>query len=708
MKQPSHPVSTTATSSEQLTSVDHASMLDNLFNNLDGMVYRQLNDENWTMQFASGGCLKLTGYTAEELIFAKKVSYTQLILPEYLSKMRTDLEAYLLESNRFEFEYPIKHKSGDIVWVLERGMAILDSAQNIVAFEGFVEDITQRRKIAESLKQAEMRYRSIFEHAIEGIFQTSLTGQYLVVNPALANIYGYSSPEDLMQALNNIEQQLYVSPQRRDEFIQAMHCEGYVKNFESLVYRKDKSIIWISENARMVHGDNAEVLYYEGTVEDITERKNYAHKMEHQATHDSLTGLPNRHLLNDRLQNYINFAERYKSRLAVAFLDLDQFKFINDSMGHEVGDQLLVVMAERLKSCVREIDTVVRLGGDEFVILLTNIHARSDITQTMERVLHAVSQPCALNNMDFVVSCSIGISVYPKDGKKPNTLLKNADSALYKAKHAGRNNFQLYSKELSHHLTDRVKMEYQLRVALEQHEFLLHYQPKLDLKTDRICGAEALLRWQPTEGAMISPLKFIAIAEETGLIEQIGSWVLMTACKKAQSLQELYGESIPISINVSPKQFHQAAFVSTVKNVLAVTGVNPNCVELEITENCLIEDTSRFIETLYGLKNLGVKLSIDDFGTGYSSMAYLKDFPIDTLKIDKVFISRIHEPDSAAILNAMVVLGKSLNLSVVAEGVETEQEYAYVKKINCDMLQGYYFSKPLADAEFAKLLKIKA
>ncbi len=708
MKQSLTIFSTSVKQSDRLARAHHASMLDSLFNNLDGMVYRQFNDENWTMHFVSQGCHKLTGYSSEELTGVSHIIYNSLIFAEYKNYVRSSIEQAILNQERFQIEYPIQHKQGHAVWVSERGTVVLDATGSVIAFEGFIEDITQRRKTEESLKQAEMRYRSIFEHAIEGIFQTSLSGQYLVVNPALAYIYGYSSPENLMGALNNIEQQLYVSPQRRDEFIQAMHCEGYVKNFESLVYRKDKSIIWISENARMVYGDNAEALYYEGTVEDITEHKNYAQKMEHQATHDSLTGLPNRHLLNDRLQNYINFAERYKSRLAVAFLDLDQFKFINDSMGHEVGDQLLVEMAERLKACVREIDTVVRLGGDEFVILLTNIHARSDITQTMERVLNAVSQPCSLNNMDFIVSCSIGISVYPKDGKKPNTLLKNADSALYKAKHAGRNNYQLYSKELNHHLTDRVKMEYQLRMALDQHEFLLHYQPKLDLKTDRICGAEALLRWQPAEGAMISPLKFIAIAEETGLIEQIGSWVLMTACKKAQSLQALYGESIPISINVSPKQFHQAAFVNTVKNVLAVTGVNPNCVELEITENCLIEDTSRFIETLYGLKNLGIKLSIDDFGTGYSSMAYLKDFPIDTLKIDKVFISRIHEPDSAAILNAMVVLGKSLNLSVVAEGVETEQEYAYVKKINCDMLQGYYFSKPLVEAEFAKLLKIKA
>lgn len=687
-----------------VSSRDSSELLATLLDNLEGMVYRCLIDQHRTLLFASEGTLQLTGYPPEDLLQNNKLSFADLILPGYRDEVDFAIKSALKNNERFEIEYPIMNADGHVVWVYERGIGVHGPRNRKEAIEGFIQDITERRKTELSLVAAEKRFRSIFENAVEGIFQTTPTGQYLVVNPALANIYGYDSPDDLTHALNNIEQQLYVSPQRRQEFVEAMQKDGHVKDFESLVYRKDKSTIWISENARAVFDDHHQLLYYEGTVEDITERKNYAQKMEYQATHDSLTGLPNRYLLNDRLQHCMNFADRYQSKIAVAFVDLDQFKFVNDSMGHEVGDALLVVMAERLQKCVREVDTVVRLGGDEFVIILTNIHEMSDINISMQRVLESVGQPCKLNDMDFVVTCSIGISIYPKDGKKPNTLLKNADSALYKAKHAGRNNMQIYTKELNHALTDRVKTEYQLRVAIEQNEFKLFYQPKVDLATGKVCGAEALIRWCPPDQPMVSPLKFIPIAEETGLIEQIGNWVLVTACKKIHELKALYGISMPISVNVSPRQFRQSSFLQTVKNVLQVTDIDPSCLELEITENCLIEDTSRFIELLHGLRSLGIQLSIDDFGTGYSSMAYLKNFPIHTLKIDKAFVSHLDDETNTAILSAMVALGKSLKLKVVAEGVETDAEQAFVKKIGCDMMQGYFFSKPLPEEAFSTMV----
>ncbi|HSI28984.1 MAG TPA: EAL domain-containing protein, partial [Methylophilus sp.] len=390
---------------------------------------------------------------------------------------------------------------------------------------------------------------------------------------------------------------------------------------------------------------------------------------------------------------------------AVAFLDLDQFKLINDSMGHEVGDQLLVIMSERLSNCIREIDTVVRLGGDEFVILLTNIQKVDDISLSMQRVLAAVAQPCIINDLDFVVSCSIGISIYPDDGMNPNTLLKNADSALYKAKHAGRNNYQIYTQELNEVLTERVKLEYRLRLAVERGEFLLHYQPKVDFATGLITSAEALIRWHPPGEELIPPLKFIQIAEETGLIEKIGEWVLITACQKANELKVKTGRSFPIAVNVSPRQFRQPNLAKMIKNVLDVTSLDPNCLELEITESTLIDDADKFIETLHALKKIGVKLAIDDFGTGYSSLSYLKDFPIDRLKIDKAFVSNLeNDPANAAILKAIIVLGQSLGIKVIAEGVETAYQHEYLKSVGCDELQGYYFSRPLPACEFEALL----
>jgi predicted signal transduction protein with EAL and GGDEF domain len=374
-------------------------------------------------------------------------------------------------------------------------------------------------------------------------------------------------------------------------------------------------------------------------------------------------------------------------------------------MGHEVGDQLLLIMAERLSSCIREIDTVVRLGGDEFVILISNIDNLNSLTTSIKRILTSVAEPCVINKLDYTVTCSIGISIYPEDGIKPSTLLKNADSAMYKAKKSGRNNYQVFTQELNEALTERVMIEYKLRLALERDEFHLYYQPKLDFSTGLICGAEALIRWKPSNEELIEPNRFIQIAEETGLIEKLGEWVITTACKKAKELKEKLGYSLPIAVNVSPRQFRQANLAQTIKKILDTTQLDPDCLELEITESTLIDDAAKFIETLHSLKMIGVKLAIDDFGTGYSSLAYLKDFPIDRLKIDRAFVSSLEkEPNNEAILKAIVVVGQNLKKKVVAEGVETKYQYEYLKSIGCDELQGYYFKKPLPEKEFESLI----
>lgn len=680
---------------------DRQLMLNKLVDNLKGMVYCNIYDEYWTMLYVSNGCVGLTGYSPEELIHNQTISFEQVIVEEYRAYVRDEIAKAVALNSWFEIEYPIQHANGNSIWVSERGYPIFDDFGQVQALEGYIQDISDRKNVEDSLKKAEARYRSIFENAIEGIFQSSLEGQYLVANPALASIYGYESSEALIQALNNIQHQLYVLPTRREEFVKEIATHGKVQNFQSQIYRKDKSIIWISENARLVYDKDNQPIYYEGTVEDITDLKNHAVEIEYQATHDHLTGLPNRYILNDRLQQSINFAHRYQSMLAVVFVDLDQFKIINDSMGHSVGDQLLVAVSQLISSNVREIDTVVRLGGDEFVILIPNVHSKEDIEHSLSRLLHDLSKPLTINNFNFNVTCSMGISVYPADGDDPDTLLKNADSAMFKAKHAGRNNFQFFTPELNDILTDRFNLEYKLRRAIERDEFLLHYQPKYNLTTGQISGAEALIRWQPEGEVLIHPLTFIQIAEETGLIVKIGQWVLETACRKAKQIHDKTGTHLPIAVNVSPKQFRQPNFVEIVQQVLTETGLTPSSLELEITENIMIEDTPKFIETLQQLKHIGVKLSLDDFGTGYSSFSYLKDFPIDQLKIDRGFINAL-EQDNAnmAILKAIIFLGQSLGLCVVAEGVETQFQYDFLKSVGCDEVQGFFFSKPLAEHTF--------
>jgi diguanylate cyclase (GGDEF)-like protein/PAS domain S-box-containing protein len=685
--------------------LDRERILDSLMSHLQGMVYCCLYDDKWTMVFVSEGCHALTGYPAEDLLHNRNISFEAITLAEDREWVRRKIDVAVDEGDQYEVEYRIIHADGDIRWVLERGTPLYNDRGELEGLEGFIQDITRRKQSEAATLAAETRYRSIFENAIEGIYQTSPSGQYLDFNPALARIYGYESAQELASGISDIQKQLYVDPNKRNEFVTLMREQGSVQNFEAQVYRKNGEIIWISENARSVCNDEGNLLFYEGTVEDVTERKNYERQIEYQATHDTLTGLPNRTLLADRLQQCMSLAERHHDKVAVAFVDLDQFKLINDSLGHHAGDQLLVSMAERLSNCVREYDTVVRLGGDEFVLLLTGLNKVEDISQSMRRVLEAVAQPCVIADREFVVSCSIGIGVYPDDGKDPNTLLKYADSAMYKAKQSGRNNFQFYTAELNKVLMERLEIEYRLRGALDNDEFLLHYQPKIDLSSGRVVGAEALIRWQPPGECMVSPVSFIPVAEETGLIESIGEWVLRTACRKAEELKQLMGRPIPIAVNVSARQFRQAGLVKLVESVLSDTGLDPACLELEITESMLVHDTANFIRILHDLKSIGVKLAIDDFGTGYSSMAYLKDFPVDRLKIDKTFVDDLEDaPTKAAILKAIVALGHSLVLKVIAEGVESAYQQAFLHGIGCDELQGYYFSKPLSAEAFEALL----
>lgn len=446
-----------------------------------------------------------------------------------------------------------------------------------------------------------------------------------------------------------------------------MQANGEVRNFEAQVYRKNGDIIWITENAREVRDRDGRLLFYEGTVEDISERKYYEQQIEYQATHDMLTGLPNRTVLSDRLQQAINFAARYDNILAVAFVDLDQFKFINDSMGHHVGDSLLVVMAERLAQCVRDSDTVVRLGGDEFVLLLCSLQKIEDISHSMQRILAAVAAPCTIDGLEFVVSCSIGISVYPGDGQEAGTLLKHADSAMYKAKQLGRNNFQFYTRELNQVLTERMAIEYRCATPSRTKNFCCITNPKSN--------------WPAAGFAAPKPDPLAAARRRFNFAAEFYSDRRRNRPNRANrplgTATSLSGRQ-PLPTNPGPAAAgcgqRVAAPISPARfdrHHRRHAGRHPSRRahgELEITESCLAHDTPQFIKTLHGLKALGLTLAIDDFGTGYSSMAYLKDFPVDRLKIDKAFVGNLeHESTDAAILKAIIALGHSLGLKVVAE-----------------------------------------
>jgi diguanylate cyclase (GGDEF)-like protein len=436
------------------------------------------------------------------------------------------------------------------------------------------------------------------------------------------------------------------------------------------------------------------------------ERKRYQVELEHQANYDALTGLPNRSLLLDRLRQSV-YGQRLARGVAVVFIDLDHFKFVNDSLGHSIGDELLKCMGERLRRCLRDGDTVARLGGDEFVLVLNEHGNEEAVYRAMQRISAELAAPIEIDGRELVVTASAGISLYPQDGPDVDTLLKNADAAMYRAKDHGRNNFQFYTSEMNERVNERLSLENALRRALERNELALHYQRRVDLRTGALIGAEALVRWRHPEWGLVHPARFIPLAEETGLIVQIGEFVLREACRQARAWIDAGLKPGVVSVNLSARQFRREGLVRQVSRVLVDTGVDARHLEMELTESTVMHNVDAAIATLQGLKSLGVSLSVDDFGTGYSSLAYLKNLPMDKLKIDRSFVREIGAGEHAnegVLAQAIISLGHNLNLHVVAEGVETDAQVRFLRKHKCDEVQGFFYGEPVEPAAHAAVL----
>jgi diguanylate cyclase (GGDEF)-like protein/PAS domain S-box-containing protein len=523
--------------------------------------------------------------------------------------------------------------------------------------------------------------------------------EFMYINDALARLYGHPTTDSMVglqlrQLYDDVE-----SERLMQHIVPAVQQRGRWRG-EATGRRRDGFSFPQEMSLTAIDGGGLVCV-----VRDVTERTYAEEQIKHLAYHDALTGLPNRLLFKDRLTVALSHAQRDRSRLAVLFLDLDRFKVINDSLGHNVGDQLLQAVAARVHACVRESDTVARLGGDEFTLLLPTLARAEDAAVVAQKILEAIRYPFHIEGREFFTTTSIGISLYPEDGTDAATLIKNADTAMYQAKEEGRDNYQLFNALVNAKALQRIALEHGLRKALLNDQMTLHYQPIFDLRSGRISGMEALLRWTHPDMGKISPAAFIPVAEATGVMVPIGTWVMRTACEQAKAWHDAGYKHLSLAVNLSVTQLQQPDLVTRVKEILEETGLPARFLELEITESSAMLSPEVSIRTLYDLKKLGIRISLDDFGTGHSSLSYLKRFPIDTLKIDQSFVRDINtDPDTAAIVTAIIAMAHSLRLKVIAEGVELSEQAAFLKRYACDQMQGYLIKPPVPAEEFLECL----
>ncbi len=561
-------------------------------------------------------------------------------------------------------------------------------------------EITERRNVESRLRLA----GEVIDNLSNAVIILSPRFKVTAVNPAYTLITGYLA-EDVTGRQPPFKRALKKHPELYENMLNGIKYPGH---WEGEFWSKRKDGVKIAQRLAIsaITNEEGEIQQYAAIISDITERKRAEEKIFFQANYDALTGLPNRALFHDRLEIALPSHERLGRKLGLMFIDLDGFKLVNDTLGHNIGDLLLQEAGVRLGKCVRNGDTVARLGGDEFTVIMPDLTDPRHTPLVAQRILDALAKPFNLEKYETFISASIGVTIFPDDATTSNELLKNADAAMYRAKEQGKANYQFYTSDLNKEVKERLDFKNGLLKALKNGEFSLHYQPKLEIGTNRITGAEALMRWNSRDHGLIPPVKFIPILEETGHVVEVGEWAIRTACERHMAWKKEGFPPLRVAVNISARQLREESFVSIIERVLKETGVSPDGLEIEITESMLMSDHEKAVKALGELHDMGIHIAMDDFGTGYSSLSYLKRFPIDTIKIDQSFVADIAtNPDDAVIIKTIINMGQNLNRRIVAEGVETEGQLAVLNEYNCDEIQGYFLSPPLPEKEFASFIR---
>lgn len=657
-----------------------------------------------TYTYANTALCKIYGYSKDEIIGVNYRAHTTR--NNYRKAFKAFNQIFKSGASGKLIDYEVFRKDGARRQVEISASPIIDESGKSIGFRGTTRDVTERRQMEEQLRRSEERYRTIIENIEDAYFEVDLRGRFTFVNDALCRNMGYSREE-----LIGMDNRQYSEKTVRDlyKLFNTVYRTGEpVKAYSFELARKDGLKGFCEISVTLIKNKQGESVGFRGIARDITERKKHEEQIRYLATHDVLTGLPNRVMFREILQQNIEFAYRYGQQFALLFMDLDGFKTINDTYGHDIGDQVLMTCAIRLRRGLRASDFIARLGGDEFVILVKNVNSIKNLTTLIDKIFSTVGEPINAGDKEHSLTASIGLSIYPQDGQDKQSLMKAADLAMYSAKEKGSNNYQFFSMGIKSRFRERTIVEEHLPSALERDEFFLEYQPILDLKTGAITGVEALLRWHNPELGLVTPMRLIPVAESSGLIIPIGRWVLRTACMKNVAWQRQGLPRITMAVNLSHRQLMDDRLIEDIKEALSESGMDPELLELEITENLLLSYFPRIINVLNRLKGLGVRLALDDYGSGYSSLAQIRHLPVDTLKIDRSIIGNIPvNKIDMAVIEAILGIGKALNMTTVAEGVETLEQLDFLKDPFCDEVQGFYFSRPVSPEGIVELITSK-
>jgi len=652
---------------------------------------------------------EIVGYSEQEML---GLTYRDITHPDDLATISAHATKLLAgEIATCEIEKRYVHKLGRSVPVFLSMSLVRDGNGAPLYSICQVQDISARKSTEAALFAEQERARVTLNSIGDAVLTTDMAGNITYLNVVGEKMTGWSREEaagrplaDVFHILDGITRH----PSRSPAELALTENKTVGMAAGVVLVRRDGSEVGIEDSAAPIHDRDGKVIGAVLVFHDVTASREMMEKTAHLARYDFLTELPNRSLLNERFTQAIALGRRHRRRAAVLFLDVDRFKHVNDSLGHAMGDKLLLSVAGRLLACVRASDTVSRQGGDEFIVLLPDIERPQDAGRFAAKILAALALPHRIDGEELHVTMSIGIGLYPDDGQDVDSVIKSADTAMYHAKESGRNNYQFFTQDMNTRVVERLSIEGSLRGALERGEFSLHYQPKINLDSGALIGTEALIRWRHPLRGTILPEQFIPVAEECGLIVPIGDWVLREACRQAKAWTDAGLEAVPVAVNISAVQLRDKDFLESVRGVLAETGLEPRWLELELTESVLMQDAESAGRTLQALKAIGVQLALDDFGTGYSSLSYLTQFPIDTLKIDQSFVHRmLLNTSDASMISTVISMGKNLNQRVIAEGVETKQQLRFLQARLCTEGQGYYFSHPLNADDFEKYVKAR-